>query len=38
MARLAGLTLAGRRDGWEGEPFTAQSSQRVSIYKHNNTS
>jgi SAM-dependent methyltransferase len=32
MARLAGLELKERWGGWSGEPFTAQSTDHVSIY------
>ena len=30
---LAGLELRARWGGWGGEPFTAASKQRVSVYK-----
>lgn len=32
MARLAGLRLHTRWGGWQGEPFTAESSRHVSVY------
>jgi SAM-dependent methyltransferase len=32
MARLAGLGLRERWDGWEREPFTAASGRHVSVY------
>ena len=33
MARLAGLQLMERWGGWQREPFTAQSSRHVSVYR-----
>lgn len=33
MARLAGLTLAERRAGWNREPFTAASTSHVSVWQ-----
>ncbi len=33
MARLAGLQLTDRWGGWHREPFTAQSSRHVSVYR-----
>jgi hypothetical protein len=33
MGRLAGLELEARWGGWDGEPFTAQSSSHVSVYR-----
>lgn len=33
MARIAGLRLAGRWGGWNGEPFTAASWRHVSVYE-----
>ncbi|HEX5861904.1 MAG TPA: class I SAM-dependent methyltransferase [Nocardioides sp.] len=32
MARIAGLRLLERWGGWEGEPFTAESTRHVSVY------
>lgn len=32
MARLAGLSLKERWQGWRGEPFTAESRNHVSVY------
>lgn len=32
MARIAGLRLMHRFDGWERQPFTAASSNHVSVY------
>jgi SAM-dependent methyltransferase len=32
MARLAGLRLVDRYDGWDRRPFTAASRQHVSVY------
>ena len=32
MARIAGLLLKARRDGWNREPFTATSATHVSVY------
>jgi len=32
MARLAGLALVDRHDGWDRRPFTAASRQHVSVY------
>ena len=31
MARLAGLELEHRWDGWHRQPFTASSGQHVSV-------
>jgi SAM-dependent methyltransferase len=33
MARLAGFSLESRHGGWSGEPFTADSSAHVSVYR-----
>ena len=33
MARLAGLRLRERYDGWDRSPFTAASRQHVSVYE-----
>ena len=33
MARLAGMTLVGRWDGWSREPFTAESTSHVSVWQ-----
>jgi hypothetical protein len=33
MARLAGLSLRERWAGWHRVPFTAQSTQHVSVYE-----
>jgi len=33
MARIAGLRLRGRWEGWNGEPFTAASWRHVSVYE-----
>lgn len=33
MARIAGLRLAGRWGGWNGEPFTASSWRHISVYE-----
>jgi SAM-dependent methyltransferase len=33
MARLAGFTLESRHGGWSQEPFTAESSDHVSVYR-----
>jgi hypothetical protein len=33
MARLAGLRLAERWDGWRGAPFTGASNSLVSVYR-----
>ena len=33
MARLAGLELRDRWGGWRREPFTAQSTRHVSVYR-----
>ncbi|MGW5367209.1 class I SAM-dependent DNA methyltransferase [Streptomyces sp. NPDC004009] len=33
MARLAGLRLRSRWDGWTGEPFTSDSRQHVSVWE-----
>ncbi len=33
MARLAGMTLVGRWDGWSWEPFTAESTSHVSVWQ-----
>jgi hypothetical protein len=32
MARIAGLRLVDRWGGWEREPFTAQSTNHISVY------
>lgn len=32
MARIAGMTLRDRWDGWTREPFTAESGQHVSVW------
>lgn len=32
MARIAGLRLLDRWGGWQGEPFTAESTRHVSVY------
>jgi SAM-dependent methyltransferase len=33
MARIAGLTLRERYDGWTREPFTSESTQHVSVWE-----
>jgi SAM-dependent methyltransferase len=33
MARIAGFELESRHGGWSGEPFTAESTDHVSIYR-----
>lgn len=33
MARLAGLEVEERWGGWQGEPFTSDSSQHVSVWR-----
>ena len=33
MARLAGMTLRERWAGWEGEPFTSDSTEHVSVWE-----
>ena len=33
MARLAGLDLRDRWAGWRGEPFTAESTSQVAVYR-----
>jgi SAM-dependent methyltransferase len=33
MARLGGMTLSARYGGWRGEPFTAESTRHVSVWK-----
>ncbi len=33
MARLAGMTLHGRWSGWNGEPFTSDSTTHVSVWQ-----
>ena len=33
MARVAGFTLESRHGGWNEEPFTADSSDHVSVYR-----
>ncbi len=33
MARLAGLEPRGRWGGWDGEPFTAESTRSVSVWE-----
>ena len=33
MARLAGLRLRDRWEGWRGEPFTGESRQHVSVWE-----
>jgi SAM-dependent methyltransferase len=33
MARIAGLRLRDRWEGWRGEPFTAHSRRHVSVYE-----
>ena len=33
MARLAGFALESRHGGWSGEPFTADSTDHVSVYR-----
>jgi SAM-dependent methyltransferase len=33
MARLAGMTLAERWDGWRREPFTSDSTKHVSVWR-----
>lgn len=38
MARLAGFTLDTRHGGWSEEPFTAESSDHVSVYRLGNQS
>jgi hypothetical protein len=32
MARLAGLRLQARWEGWNGEPFISTSRRHVSVY------
>ncbi len=34
MARLAGLVPGQRWGGWQRQPFTAQSTRHVSVYRH----
>jgi len=34
MARLAGLRLWQRWDSWKRTPFTGESKQHVSVYRH----
>ena len=33
MARIAGLELSDRWSGWLGEPFTATSTNHISVYR-----
>ena len=33
MARLPGLRLRDRWEGWRGEPFTGESRQHVSVWE-----
>lgn len=33
MARIAGFALESRHGGWSGEPFTAESTDHVSVYR-----
>lgn len=33
MARMAGMTLRGRWGGWQGEPFTGDSTAHVSVWE-----
>lgn len=33
MARIAGFNLESRHGGWSNEPFTAESSDHVSVYR-----
>ncbi|GGO94231.1 class I SAM-dependent DNA methyltransferase [Wenjunlia tyrosinilytica] len=33
MAQLAGLRLVERHSGWNGEPFTGQSTRHVSVFR-----
>ncbi|HEY2278185.1 MAG TPA: class I SAM-dependent methyltransferase [Streptosporangiaceae bacterium] len=33
MARLAGMTPAGRWEGWRGRPFTSDSASHVSVWR-----
>jgi SAM-dependent methyltransferase len=33
MARLAGMTLRERWAGWDGEPFTSESTKHVSVWE-----
>jgi hypothetical protein len=33
MGQLAGMTLRGRWDGWQGEPFTGESAMYVSVWE-----
>ena len=33
MAHIAGFTLESRHGGWSEEPFTADSSDHVSVYR-----
>jgi hypothetical protein len=33
MARLAGMTLVERWDGWRREPFTRNSTSHVSVWR-----
>ena len=33
MARLAGMSLSERWSGWKREPFTAESTKHVSVWK-----
>lgn len=33
MARLAGMTLKARYGGWDGEPFTDESTSHVSVWQ-----
>ena len=34
MARIAGLTLRERFSGWNGEPFTSESTKHVSVWQN----
>jgi hypothetical protein len=31
MARIAGIELRERRGGWDGSPFTSESTKHVSV-------
>ena len=33
MARLAGLRLRARYQGWDRGPFTAENQDRISVYE-----
>ena len=33
MARIAGMQLRERWSGWNGEPFTAESTKHISVWQ-----